>query len=63
MIAAATRLPARVLGLGDHLGTIEKGKLADIIVVDGDPLHDISDLKRVVHVVKDGRLYEATGRR
>jgi imidazolonepropionase-like amidohydrolase len=53
-IAAATRIPARVMGRGRDLGTIEVGKLADIIVVKGNPLFDIQALANVETVVKDG---------
>ncbi len=53
-ISAATRVNARILGKGNDLGTIETGKLADIIVVDGDPLFDMTALSRVEVVVKDG---------
>ena len=66
-IMAATRVNARsVLGLPDR-GTIEPGKLADIIVVDGNPLFDIVALSHVDVVVKDGVVYKggpakATGR-
>ena len=54
VIVAATRINAtRVLGRND-LGTIEPGKLADVIVVNGDPNLDMSILARVEVVVKDG---------
>ena len=56
-IRAATYWPARMLKQ-DNLGTIAPGKLADIIVVDGDPLSDISAVRHVVHVIKDGRQYK-----
>ena len=56
-IAAATRINARILGMGDDLGTIEVGKLADIIVIDGDPRFDIMALDDPVLVVKDGLPY------
>ena len=57
-IMAATRVNARsVLGLPDR-GTIEPGKLADIIVVDGNPLFDIVALSHVEVVVKDGVVYK-----
>ncbi len=58
VISAATRLPARLYGLGDELGTVEPGRLADIIVVDGNPLRDMSVLRNVVHVIKDGVRYK-----
>jgi len=53
-ISAATRIPARVMGRGRDLGTIEPGKLADIIVIKGNPLFDIQALANVEVVVKDG---------
>jgi predicted amidohydrolase YtcJ len=49
---------ARVMGMDDELGSIEPGKLADLILVDGDPTADISDIRRVVTVIKDGRVYD-----
>jgi imidazolonepropionase-like amidohydrolase len=56
-ISASTMVGARVLGLGNDLGTIEPGKLADVIVVDGNPLENIDVVRRVVHVIKDGIVY------
>ena len=53
-IAAATRINARIIGRADDLGTIEPGKLADIIVVNGNPLFNITALAHVETVVKDG---------
>lgn len=53
-ISAATRIPARVMGRGRDLGTIEPGKLADIIVLKRNPLFDIQALADVEIVVKDG---------
>jgi len=57
-IGAATRVNASIIGKGAEVGTIEPGKLADIIVVDGDPLFDIVSLSRVEVVVKDGVRYK-----
>jgi cytosine/adenosine deaminase-related metal-dependent hydrolase len=45
-------------GAGADLGSIEPGKPADLIVIDGNPLANIKDLRRVTHVMKDGRLYD-----
>ena len=54
-IQAATLRPAQMQGVDATLGSVSQGKLADIIVVDGDPLQDIAVLERhVVHVVKNG---------
>jgi imidazolonepropionase-like amidohydrolase len=53
----ATRHGAELMQMGDELGTIEEGKLADLLVVDGDPVEDISvlqDRQRLVAIVKDG---------
>ena len=57
-IIAATRNGAEALGLEDQLGTIEEGKLADVIVVAGNPLADLSALKRVNVVIKGGVRYK-----
>ena len=56
-LQAATGWAAECLGIGRELGTVEKGKLADLVVVDGDPLADLrilTDLARIRLVVKDG---------
>lgn len=54
VIAAATKNAAEVIGQGRKLGTLEVGKLADIIVVKGNPLKDISTLGNVELLVKNG---------
>ncbi|WP_017731881.1 metal-dependent hydrolase family protein [Nafulsella turpanensis] len=55
-IKAATITGARILKVEDELGSIEKEKLADIIAVNGNPLEDISSMKEVVFVMKDGEI-------
>ncbi|WP_136161311.1 amidohydrolase family protein [Sphingomonas flavalba] len=57
-IIASTRIGAEALGLLDQLGTIEAGKLADVIVVAGDPLKSMDAMKRVAVVIKDGVRYK-----
>jgi len=62
-IVSATRIAAETLGLGTRLGTLESGKMADLIVVEGDPLKDITVLQqkeKVVAVMKDGQFYKRT---
>ncbi|MGD2130678.1 MAG: amidohydrolase family protein [Lysobacterales bacterium] len=54
VITAATRTNAHILGLDADIGTIEPGKLADIIIVDGNPLRNIEVLNYVDVVIKDG---------
>jgi imidazolonepropionase-like amidohydrolase len=53
-IEAGTRIAAEALDMGDRIGTLEVGKRADLIAVEGDPLTDIDALLRVSLVVKDG---------
>jgi imidazolonepropionase-like amidohydrolase len=55
-IVAATRTAAEVCRASDRLGTIEPGKLADVIAVTANPLEDIAHLRRLAVVVKDGRV-------
>jgi imidazolonepropionase-like amidohydrolase len=54
VIVAATKINAKILGQSETLGTLEVGKLADIIVIDGDPINYLSDMRRVELVMKDG---------
>jgi imidazolonepropionase-like amidohydrolase len=56
-ISVATKTGAEIIRRGNDLGTIEPGKLADILVVRGDPLFDINVLGYVEHVVKGGTVY------
>jgi len=55
-IQAGTMTNAEVLGWQDQVGSIEKGKYADLIAVSGDPLADITELQRVTFVMKGGRV-------
>lgn len=56
-IQAATIIPARVMGIADKTGSLERGKRADILLVNGDPLSSIADLRKVDTVIVDGRVY------
>jgi len=56
-IQAATIVPARVMKLDNQVGTVEVGKRADMIFIDGDPLKSISNIRNVRWVVAAGRLY------
>ena len=51
-------MAARLLDQSENFGTIEAGKLADIVAVKGNPLADISELTRVSFVMKGGVLYK-----
>jgi len=55
-IQSATTINAEVLGWQDQIGSIDKGKYADLIAVSGDPLADITELQRVKFVMKGGRI-------
>jgi len=56
-LVSATRINAEILGWSDRIGTVEKGKLADIVAVPGDPLADITAVARVGFVMKGGTVY------
>ena len=57
-LRAATLEPARWLGTTDSLGTIERGRRADVVLLDADPLADIRNTLRIRAVIADGRLFE-----
>jgi len=56
ILTIATKGGGEILGIPDKLGTLEKGKLADLLVVGGDPLHDIENLRKTRLVIADGRV-------
>jgi imidazolonepropionase-like amidohydrolase len=56
-LASATRRPAEWLGLADSVGTIAPGKVADLVLLDADPLADIRNTRRISTVVLRGRLF------
>ncbi|HKW48099.1 MAG TPA: amidohydrolase family protein [Gemmatimonadaceae bacterium] len=61
-LQAATINPARFLSAADSLGTVEPGKVADLVLLDGDPLADIRNVSRILAVVANGRLIDAADR-
>ncbi|WP_149194061.1 amidohydrolase family protein [Luteimonas suaedae] len=56
-LQSATLRPAQEFGVAGSLGSVERGKLADLVFVAGDPLQDIADLANVQAVMKNGRMY------
>ncbi|WP_070154199.1 amidohydrolase family protein [Sphingobium phenoxybenzoativorans] len=61
-LIAATRTNAQIMDMGDKLGTLEPGKLADVIVVDGRPDENLDDLAKVETVVRNGNIVIKDGR-
>jgi hypothetical protein len=57
-LRAATVLPAETLGVARDLGSVEAGKIADLVLVEGNPLLDIRNASKVRKVMKAGRLYD-----
>jgi hypothetical protein len=56
-IQAATIVPARVMGVDKEVGTVEPGKRADVILVDGNPLESIHNIRNVEFVIANGTMY------
>jgi imidazolonepropionase-like amidohydrolase len=63
VLRSATSVDAALFGVADKLGTLEAGKLADVIGVPGDPTTDVSVVEKVFFVMKDGVVYRNDGRR
>jgi len=57
-LRSATLSAAELIGISDKTGTIEKGKWADIVAVDGDPVKDISAMGKIKFVMKAGVVYK-----
>jgi len=63
-IVATTKTASEVLGLEKKIGTLEKGKLADLVIIDGDPLENIGILQhkeKIMAIMKEGRFYKCEG--
>jgi hypothetical protein len=58
VIRAATINGAKALGVEDELGSIEVGKIADIIIINGDPIEDIKNTRNVKMIIKEGEFYD-----
>ena len=56
----ATLTPALVMGVNKDRGVIAAGKIADMILVDGDPMKNMRDLDKITTVIKGGKVYDPT---
>ncbi|SPE41120.1 putative dipeptidase [Candidatus Sulfopaludibacter sp. SbA3] len=63
IIVSATHSAADLIGVSDQIGTIQEGRLADIVATPGDPLTDITELEHVQFVMKGGVVFKANGKR
>ena len=61
-LRSATALPAAFMGVDDEVGTIEIGKLADLVLLDADPLADVANTKRIDTVIANGRVFDSATR-
>jgi imidazolonepropionase-like amidohydrolase len=57
-LKSATLNAADLIGVADRIGSIEPGKLADLVALDSDPMADVTAYQRVVFVMKDGVVYK-----
>jgi imidazolonepropionase-like amidohydrolase len=57
-LMSATKNAAELIGVADRVGTVEPGKLANLLIVDGDPLENIAATKNISIVIKDGKIVE-----
>jgi imidazolonepropionase-like amidohydrolase len=57
-LQSATRIPAEFMGMGASLGAVEQGKLADLVLLEANPLSDITNTRKIAAVVIGGRLFD-----
>jgi imidazolonepropionase-like amidohydrolase len=58
VLRMATLTPALVMGVNKDLGLVAPGKLADMVLIDGDPTKDIRDIRKIAAVIKGGKVYD-----
>ena len=58
ILTAATLNGAAAYNMEDQLGTIEAGKVADLLILDANPLEDVANLRKIQQVIKDGQLID-----
>jgi imidazolonepropionase-like amidohydrolase len=56
-LRAGTSVDAELLGIQNRVGTLEPGKLADVVVIPGDPIQNIRQIEKIVFVMKEGVIY------
>jgi imidazolonepropionase-like amidohydrolase len=61
-LQSATRTPAEFFGMADSLGSVEKGKIADLILLEANPLEQISNTKKIFAVIVGGRYFDEAAR-
>jgi imidazolonepropionase-like amidohydrolase len=61
VIERATRRPAKFLGISDQTGTVEQGKIADLVLLDANPLDDIRNTKKIWALILRGTVYDQNG--
>lgn len=57
-LRAGTSVDAELLGIQNKVGTLESGKLADVVVIPGDPTQNIRQVEKIVFVMKEGVIYK-----
>ena len=57
VLRSATVNGSRAMGRERMIGTLAQGKLADLVILDADPLADVANLSRIYRVIKDGKVY------